>query len=229
MVAERNSFGRSVADRVGDPVRVFLIDDHDLFCAGLRALLSAYSGVVVVGEAQNQRAALATLPPDVDALLIDVRLPGPNGIALLREIRRRGIDTPTLMLTMCDDREFVFDAFAAGANGYALKTSTADEFVEAIKTVIAGQRYLSPALRSLTVELQQGGAPTGVLASLSSREREVFDLLANGSNNKEVASQLFIAVKTVETHRTRIFKKLRVNSLPELIRLAARHHLLEGV
>ena len=206
-------------------VRLFLVDDHDLFCAGLRALLAAHSELTVIGEAHDQRSALAALSPEIDVFVIDVRLPGSNGIALVRELRRRGIATPILMLTMCDEREFVLDAFSAGANGYVLKTADAADLLAAVRCVVGGRRYLSPRLQPLRDELD-GGNANGVLGSLSAREREIFDLLVNGSNNKAIAKQLFISVKTVETHRTRIFKKLSVNSLGELIRLAARHHLL---
>ncbi len=209
-------------------LRLLVVDDHDLFRAGLRALLSQVDGVAIIAEAQDERSALAALTPQVDVSLVDVRLRGPNGIALVRELRRRGIATPVLMLTMCDDREFVLDAFAAGANGYALKTTHGAELAQAVRAVHAGERYLSPELRRIAGELDRGTAPDGVLATMSAREREIFELLVNGASNKEIAAQLFIRVKTVETHRTRIFNKLNVNSMGELVRLAARHHLLDG-
>lgn len=214
--------------RTVTPISVLIVDDHSLFRAALRALLTSEPDITIVAEAHDERSALAALTSEVDVLLIDIRLGGPNGIALLREIRRRGIDTPALMLTMHDESEFVVDAMAAGAHGYALKTAQPPELIDAIKHVAARQRYLAPELRWLHDELQSRPAAGGVLGRLSAREREIFDLLVNGSSNADIAQQLFISVKTVETHRMRIFRKLGVNSLAALTRLAARHHLVAG-
>jgi DNA-binding NarL/FixJ family response regulator len=207
-------------------VRIVLVDDHRLFRDGLRAILAAYSEFELVGEATDAREAeriLDEVPHDL--LIIDVTLPGSNGVALMRDRKRKKDATPMLVLTMHESADIVADAFAAGATGYALKQQSEAELVEALRCAAAGQRYLAP---QIPPEVLDGATANGnsVLSLLSSREREIFDLIVRGSTNADIAKQLFISIKTVETHRTRILRKLGVHSVGELIRLAVRHGLL---
>jgi DNA-binding NarL/FixJ family response regulator len=177
----------------------------------------------VVAEASDARAALEMAErADIDVALVDIQMNGTSGIALTRELRRREFQRPILMLTMHAEPEFVFDAFDAGASGYALKSAGQDELVDAVRTVTGGHRYVSPSLGLTAVEPLKGG----VLAALSPREREIFHLLVEQRDNQAIATELFISPKTVETHRGRILKKLHCSNLAGLIRFAARHHLL---
>jgi two-component system response regulator NreC len=204
-------------------IRILLVDDHTLIRDGLRAMLHDADDLTVVAEASDARAALEMAErPDIDIAVVDIQMHGTSGIALTRELRRREFQRPILMLTMHSEPEFVFDAFDAGASGYALKTAGQDELLDAVRTVTGGQRYVSPSLGIGSVEPLKGG----VLAALSPREREIFHLLVEQRDNQAIAAELFISPKTVETHRGRILKKLHCNNLAGLIRFAARHHLL---
>jgi DNA-binding NarL/FixJ family response regulator len=203
-----------------------LVDDHQLFRAGLRALLAADPSFAIVAEAADARDACAQLEAvEHDLVIVDVTLPGSNGIALIRELKRRHKRRPVLVLTMHEHVDFVVDAFAAGANGYALKNQSESELFEAIRVTAAGGRYVAPALTE-QVRVAEASPQRSLLGTLSAREREIFDLLVRGSTNADVAKELFISVKTVETHRTRILRKLDVHNIGDLVRLAARHGLI---
>jgi two-component system response regulator NreC len=207
-------------------IRIVIVDDHRLFRDGLRAILGAYPDLELVGEAADAREAEQLLETvGYDLVIVDVTLPGSNGVALMRELKRKHDKHPILVLTMHQSADIVADAFAAGATGYALKLQSEAELVEAVRSAAAGRRYLAPQIPPEAIDDRsvRGG---GVLALLSSREREIFDLIVRGSSNADIAKQLFISIKTVETHRTRILKKLGMHSVGELVRLAARHGLL---
>ncbi len=215
---------------MSNPIRILLVDDHRLFRDGLKAILGSYADLSVVGEANDARTALELVDtPDFDVVVLDITLAGSNGLALLRELKRKRVRQPALVLTMHQHGDMVSEAFAAGAVGYALKHQSEDELVEAIRSTARRVTYLAPQLsRELlpgTGGAQHAVAP-GVLNILSAREREIFDLIVRGHSNAAIAQQLFISVKTVETHRTRIMRKLDVHNVGELIRLAARHGFL---
>jgi two-component system response regulator NreC len=189
----------------------------------------------VVGEATDARSAyevVESVQPDV--VLVDVGLPGVNGIAVVRELVRRDRQRKALVLTMHTEEEFVAQALAAGAVGYALKHQPHREVFDAIREVAGDKVYLSPRISRIVVDdylrMQRGDrAQSGPLALLSPREREVFDMLVRGYTNEGVARHLSISVKTVETHRAHILKKLRLHSIAELIRFAARHGLVSNL
>jgi DNA-binding NarL/FixJ family response regulator len=218
--------------------RIILVDDHRLFRDGLRAILSGYADLAVVGEASDFREAVELVDHhESDLVILDITLPGSNGLALLRELKRRGQRQPVLILTMHQHADLVSDAFSAGATGYALKHQSEEELIEAVRTTAGRVTYLAPQLSrellpdaSLPAGTTASGAGNGhnhgILSLLSSREREIFDLIVRGNTNAAMAKQLFISIKTVETHRTRIMRKLDVHNVGELIRLAARHGLL---
>lgn len=212
--------------------RIVLIDDHCLFRDGLRAILAAH-GLAVVGEASELREAVELVERVAfDLLIVDITLPGSNGLALVRELRRRGVRQPILVLTMHQHVDLIAEAFAAGATGYALKHQSEQEILDAVNKVAARAIYLAPQLpHELLPDAGAPGAPPprpfdSILSQLSAREREIFDLIVRGMTNAGIAKQLFISIKTVETHRTRIMRKLAVHNVGELIRLAARHGLL---
>jgi DNA-binding NarL/FixJ family response regulator len=209
--------------------KVVLIDDHELFREGLRVLLEN-GQISVVGTAGDAREAIHVLGETAcDLVIVDVTLPGSSGVSLLRELKRDQPHRPVLMLTMHEHADIVADALDNGADGYALKSQSPAELIEAIHAVHAGERYLAPTLRPATSD--GGGdfsAPPGLLRTLTRREREVFELLVRGDSNRDIGRLLFISVKTVETHRTRLMRKLEVHSIAELVRFAARHGHLEA-
>ena len=220
---------------MGYPVRVALIDDHALFREGLRSVLEHYPEFELVGEADNARAGydlLERTSPDV--VLLDVRLPGTDGVAAAREIRRRFSTVRVLMLSAFDEADIVSDALQAGALGYLLKAEPMAECVEGLRAVSHGRTYLaakiSPAAGEQHRRLQRSRDDSSDGSSsfqlLSKREKEVFHLLVRGLSNAKVARELCISVKTVESHREHILRKLGLHSIVELVRYAARNGLL---
>jgi two-component system response regulator NreC len=178
--------------------------------------------VAEVGTAQDAWRAAEEQHPDVT--IMDLFLRGESGISATRELCRRQRGARVLILTAVDNPSFVREAFAAGARGYALKEQTADEIVAAIRVVAGGLRYLPPRFDpELLGNPRQAAQADGLFGQLSAREREIFDLVVAGHGNQRIASELFISIKTVETHRARINRKLGVHSGVELVRFAALH------
>jgi DNA-binding NarL/FixJ family response regulator len=197
------------------PVRLVIVDDHPLVREGLRARLSVVEGLVVVGEAANGAEALAlaeSLQPGL--MLVDVGMRGMNGIELAIALRQRFPAVRVLMLSMFDNREYVLNAIRAGACGYVLKEAPAEEILAAIKAVWSGGQYFSAPLMDMAM---QTGA---TLPPLTTREHEVLLLLAHGRSNKAVARELAISVRTAETHRLSLRRKLGVDSASELLKIA---------
>jgi two-component system, NarL family, nitrate/nitrite response regulator NarL len=208
-------------------VRLLVVDDHRLFREGLRALLETAPDLEIAAEAGDSRDAVhmaAAIQPDL--IVLDVGLPGSNGVAAIPDLRRVAPRARILVLTMHTTHEYVRLAFAAGAIGYAVKDQTALEIVEAMRAVARGEKYLAPQLPQSLLQQRTGSISGGPLHALSPREREIFDLAVRGFSNQGIAGQLCISVKTVETHRAHINKKLGVHSAAELIRFAARHGLV---
>jgi len=215
------SLGRSQVDTLFMPesISVHICDDHALVRDGLRKVLEAEPDLTVTGLAGNAAEELAALQGDQPAvLLLDLVMPGLNGIDALPEIRRLAPETKVLVLSMQDEPAYVRRAFAAGASGYVLKDAASTELVSAIHEVIEGHQYLDPLLgaRMATRDF----VPAAGDALLSEREREVLHLLALGHTNQEVADQLFISVRTAETHRARVMQKLGLRTRAEIVRYA---------
>jgi DNA-binding NarL/FixJ family response regulator len=206
------------------PLRIALLDDHVLFRDGLRALLRAQPDLAVVaeaGEARELYRLIEAVSPQV--AVVDVALPGSSGINATQEIVRRWPSCRVLVLTMYADADHASRAFAAGATGYALKEQGAPEVIEAIRAVGAGRRYLAPAVPPGVL---QGASPRTSLDELTVREREVFDLILQSRSNRDIASYLHISIKTVETHRAAINRKLGAHSTADLVRIGARFGLI---
>jgi two-component system, NarL family, nitrate/nitrite response regulator NarL len=196
-------------------VRLVIVDDHSLVRDGLRARLSVVPGLEVIGEAASGAEALelaAAHAPDL--MLVDVGMRGMNGIELATALRLRHPAIRVLMLSMYDNREYVLSAIRAGARGYVLKESPTEEILAAISAVCAGGNYFSAQLSNLAM-LVGAAAP-----QLTAREHEVLLLLAHGRSNKLVARALDISVRTVETHRLSLRRKLGVDSASELLKIA---------
>ncbi|HUA17758.1 MAG TPA: response regulator transcription factor [Bryobacteraceae bacterium] len=207
--------------------RVVLADDHTLIRAGLRMVVDAQSDLSVVGEAEDGRAAVATaqsLKPDV--MVMDIGMPNLNGIEACRQIRESLPDTQVVMLSMHSDEGYVLRALKAGAKAYLLKDSAEADLARAIRSAAAGKSFFSPAVGKVLLEdymrkLQRTGAEDSY-DLLSSREREILQLVAEGNSSKDIANLLDLSVYTVETHRARIMQKLNLRSIPELILYAVR-------
>ena len=196
-------------------IRLVIVDDHSLVRDGLRARLSVVAGLQVIGEAASGAEALRLAEADPpDLMLVDVGMRGMNGIELANALRERHPKVRVLMLSMYDNREYVLSAVRAGARGYVLKESPTEEILAAISAVCAGGNYFSAQISNLVM---QPGAPP---PQLTAREHEVLLLLAHGQSNKVVAKKLDISVRTVETHRLSLRRKLGVDSASELLKIA---------
>jgi DNA-binding NarL/FixJ family response regulator len=197
-------------------VRLVIVDDHSLVRDGLRARLAVVAGIEVIGEAASGDEALALagrLAPDL--MLVDVGMRGMNGIELATHLRSRHPAIRVLMLSMYDNREYVLSAMRAGARGYVLKESPTEEILSAISAVCAGGNYFSAQISDLVLQPGANSTP-----QLTAREHEVLLLLAHGKSNKLVARELDISVRTVETHRLSLRRKLGVDSPSDLLKIA---------
>lgn len=206
-------------------IRLVVVDDHKIVREGLRSLLEREPGIDVAAEADNGREAMklvAELKPDV--VLMDLSMPEMNGIEATRRIVEMPGGSRVLALSMHSDKRFVVEALAAGAKGYLLKDCASEELVGAIRTVAVGETYLSPRIAGLIVSdyLGKGASSPEPSTRLTTREREVLQLFAEGKSTKEVAFLLSVSVKTIETHRIQIMRKLNIRSLAELTKYAIR-------
>jgi two-component system response regulator NreC len=220
-----------VPSRVGDPIRILLADDHPVLRTGLRTLLEQESDMSVIGEASDGQEAVALaqrLHPDV--VIMDISMPGLDGLEATRQIRRLGLASHVLILTVHAQERYLFPVLKAGAAGYVNKTVADTELVEAVRTVAAGGAFLQPtATRQLLedfVARAQEGAERDNYDRLSEREREVLKLVASGYTAREIAEQLHLSPKSVETYRARILEKLELRTRAELVQYALRRGLL---
>jgi two-component system, NarL family, response regulator NreC len=209
-------------------VRILIVDDHAVVRSGIRLLLAAEDDLEPVGEAGTAREAIfeaRSLKPDV--VLMDVVMPDGNGLDAIPTLLHEHPDLKVLMLSMQDDPQYVRQAFAAGASGYVLKEAADTEVVAAVREVARGGRYVHPELGARLVAAETEEKRRAEEDPLSEREREVLRLLALGHTNQEIAKQLYISVRTAETHRAHIMQKLRLSSRAELVRYALDRGLLE--
>jgi len=209
------------------PIRIFLADDHAILRSGLRLLLDREPDLVVAGEAGDGRAVLAAMMPAcADVVIMDVAMPGLNGVETTVQLLRQCPAVAVIMLSMHSDETYVLRCLRAGARGYVLKESAETELIAAVRTVVNGKTFFSPKVRGI---LQQDHVErlrrAGIADSydlLTAREREILQLIAEGNSNKEVAGRLFLSVLTVETHRKKIVEKLNLHGTADLILYAVR-------
>ena len=214
-------------------VRILLADDHDIVRRGLKAVLQDQSDWEVCGEAVSGRDAVELarqMQPDI--AIVDLMMPDLNGLETTRQIRKVSERTQVLIYTMHHNETLVHDVLDAGARGYLLKSDAERHIVTAIETLLRHQPYFSAQISETVLEgfLRSGRtspSEEGISPRLTPREREIIQLLAEGHRNKKIAQQLGISVKTVETHRTTLMRKIDVKSIVELVRYAVRNHLTE--
>ena len=216
-----------------EKIRVVLADDHTVVRQGFRSLLQEDKSIDVVGEAENGRDAVLmvkkTLP---DVVLLDISMPILNGVQATRQIRKFNPKIKILILSMHKDEEYVREVFLAGATGYILKQTTGPDLISAIKEVNRGNAYISPSIAKHLVseyrEIVKGGKLAGKRSGLTPREIEVLQLIAEGNSNKKITEQLFISIKTVETHRQKIMDVLNIHDVAGLTRYAIANRVIEA-
>lgn len=205
-------------------IRLALVDDHSLVRDGIKALLSVIPNVAVVGEAENGAHAIDMVEQcKPDLLLVDINLPDINGLVLTRKIRERHPSLRVLVLSMHDSKEYVSESLRAGASGYVLKNSPSREIVAAIEAIATGGTFYSAEIAQKL--LLEGGESS----ELTPRERQVLYKMAQGLNNKEMARELNISVRTVETHRLSIRRKLKIDKPAALVKYAIDHGIISSL
>jgi DNA-binding NarL/FixJ family response regulator len=210
-------------------IRILIAEDHLMVRAGIRALLEKAGDIKIVGEASHGQEAVdltRELKPDI--LIMDIMMPRMNGIQAAQNIRDLKLPTFILLLSMYADAGFVQQALQYGVKGYVLKSSVSDELLWAVRAIASGQTFLSQPISEIVVEsaIHPHSSESDPLSSLSPREKEILQLIAEEYTSAEIAKMLFISEKTVEKHRARMMEKLNVRNLAGLVRLAVKYHLV---
>jgi DNA-binding NarL/FixJ family response regulator len=213
-------------------ITVFLADDHGVVREGLRMLLETEQDIKVVGSADNGKDAvnlIKDLKPDI--AIIDIAMPGLNGIEVTAQVREKSTATKCIILSMHSTSEHIFRSFKAGARGYLLKESAGSEVVDAVRSVYSGRRYVCQKISDVMIDSnirEQEGQPgqKSPLERLSAREREILQLVAEGKSSAAIAAILLISQKTVETYRSRLMTKLGIHDIPSLVRFAIKHGIV---
>ena len=207
------------------PIKVFLIEDHNLVRAGIKSLLENLNGIEVAGEAGNGRDALRMMRNDVpDIVLTDIAMAGLNGMETTSRITKDFPNVRVIVLSMYANEEYVMQALRAGAAGYLVKEAATSELELAIRAVARGDTYLSPAVSGKVIDKTLGRAvpQNSPLDRLTPRQREILQLIAEGRSTKQIADTLTLSVKTVETHRAQLMSRLEIFDVPGLVRYAIR-------
>jgi len=208
-------------------IKIFIADDHPVVRQGVRQIVAGHDDLVVAGEATTGRETVERLPQlTCDVVLLDLSLPDIDGLDLLKELRRARPQTPILVLTMHSEAQFAVRALKAGAAGYVTKESAPSELVTAIRKVVVGGHYVTAGLAErLAANISGGGAMPH--ESLTDREYQVFRLMAAGQSSRQIATGLSLSIKTVSTHRARIFEKMQMTSAAQLAAYAVRNRLAD--
>ncbi len=211
-------------------LRVMIVEDHALVRAGMRALLEKIDGIDVVSAVGDGWEAVKAVQTDApDLVLMDIAMPGLNGLDATSRIVKESPATRVILLSMHANEEYLQQALQSGALGYLLKGAELAELELAIKTVSRGESYLTPAVAKYAIEAyrEKSEGPTGPLAKLSMRQREILQLIAEGHTTKDIAQRLNVSVKTVETHRAHLMERLEIHDVPGLVRFAVRVGLIQ--
>lgn len=211
-------------------IKVLLADDHFLVRQGLRSSLSEYPQIQIVGEARNGREAVdktQSLEPDV--VLMDINMPEMNGLEATAALRKNGSNSRVLALTVHSNKQYLLQIIRSGAQGYVLKDTSPDELVRGIQTVLNGQAFFSPSVSGVVLQLlreEQRGPATAGSTRLTPREAQIVKLVAAGKTNKEIAAELDVNVRTIETQRYQLMRRLNVRNAAELTRFAVERGLV---
>lgn len=211
-------------------IRIMLVDDHDLFRAGVRSILQSQDGMVVVGEFANGEDALEAIRAEApDLVLMDVNMPGIGGIEATRKLLRVAPGVKVIAVTVLSDDPFPSQLLDAGARGFISKGSGSEEMLEAIRSVMRGQHYISSDVaQKLTLANFRNRGESSPLSTLSAREMQVMMMITRGQSTQQISDALFLSPKTVSTYRHRLYEKLDVSNDVELTHLAMRHGLLNN-
>lgn len=209
--------------------KLFIVDDHPVFRAGLKTILMSETDFEIIGEAQSGEEALQKLNEmEPDIIVMDISMPGKDGIETTKEIRKSNSKVKILLLTMFSDEAYLKEGLASGAQGYVLKRAVDTELINAIKIVLNGEHYIYPTLipylykqADEKVEASETDKP-----HLSQRETEVLKLIALGYTQREISEELFVSIKTVETYKTRIMEKIGATKRSRLVKYAIKHNLI---
>jgi len=212
-------------------IKVLVADDHTILRQGIKSLLANEEEIEVIGEAKNGREALTiieeTLP---DVILMDIAMPGLNGLEATRRIKKRFPRMKVLVLTMYTNEEYIFQILNAGANGYLVKETAFQDLISAIKAVYKNEAFMSPSISKKVINSYIKRAQNDEQETceiLTTREREILQLIAEGNSSKKIAELLFISPKTVETHRTHIMDKLNIHNRTGLVKYAIRKGIVD--
>lgn len=212
---------------MSESVRIFLLDDHEIVRRGIRDLLEAQEGLSVIGEAGTAGEALELIPallPDVAVL--DARLPDGSGIEVCRDVRAAHPEVNVIILTSFDDDEALFSAIMAGAAGYALKQIRGNDLVDAVRRVADGQSLLDPAVTAQVLDrIRNAPAPKDPLAELTAQERRILSLIGQGMTNRQIATEMYLAEKTVKNYVSQLLSKLGLQRRTQAAVLAEKHRL----
>jgi DNA-binding NarL/FixJ family response regulator len=211
-------------------LRVLIVEDHALVRAGMRALLQKLDGIEVVSDVGDGLEAIKSVQRDApDLVLMDIAMPGLNGLDATSRIVKEAPATRVILLSMHANEEYLQQALQAGASGYLLKGAELAELEMAIRTVGRGESYLTPAVAKFAIEAyrEKSEGPSSPLAKLTLRQREILQLIAEGQTTKDIARRLNLSVKTVETHRAQLMERLGIHDVPGLVRFAIRVGLIQ--
>jgi two-component system response regulator NreC len=211
-------------------IRIFLVDDHKLVRQGIRSFLEAHPGFTVIGDVSDGTEAVTFVERErPDVVLMDISLPKLNGLDATREIVERKVRTKVIILSMHANSMYAVRALRCGAVGYLMKDADQEEIILAIQTVMRGQRYLSPTLAGQVIDalLSPDEEMSDPYISLTMRERQVLQMVAEGRTNQEVAERLFLSSRTIEVHRANLMRKLNIKTQAELVRFAIQKGLIE--
>ena len=208
-------------------IKILIADDHPIVRKGLKQILAETPNIVVAGEASNGVDVLRkVLKDEYDMVLLDISMPGRDGIDILKELKTLKPNLPVLVLSIYPEDQYAVRVLRAGAYGYLTKESAPEELISAIKTVSVGRRYISPSVAETLVFNLDSNTPKQPHEKLSDREYQVMHLIASGKTVKQISEDLSLSVKTISTYRARILEKMKMTNIPELIRYVIKNGLV---
>lgn len=224
----RAKAGSSPQQALSSMIRILIADDHAIVRAGLKQFIAGEKDMVVSSEAADGMETLACVRKgDCDVVLLDISMPGKNGIDTLRQLKRSRPDLPVLILSAYSEQQFAVSLLRAGANGYISKESASEQLVTAIRTVMSGGKYISPTVAQVLVSDLSSDADKPPHSTLSKREFQIFYRLASGESVSKIAEELFLSVKTVSTYRARILEKMQMSSNADLTYYAVKNNIID--